>query len=138
MDSVVLVMEPLTREMIAGGATMVAGLDAAGFPPRSAFWVWRTETPQWVLYLVFPEDLGARSLDVSIECTRLSQNNPAFEESWNADYQPMYGESKPFGNLIAALRTNDERPGPDGKPVRVRSVFGKDVFIDFALIYRLD
>ncbi len=55
MDQEIVVKDPLTKEMIDAGVSLVIALDAQGWPVTAAFWFFLPQSGRWRLVIASPE-----------------------------------------------------------------------------------
>ena len=133
MAETILVMEPLTAEMVSVGASFVEALDESGVVVKAALWLFDPETIGWKLVIGSPElpvvgpaPLYRKAIGVLDRLGRpepLGFNNITILDTKNPIFQAI------------ATRINT---GPGISGIRVRGDTINGVHFADAYIYRVD
>ena len=130
----VVVKEALTPQMIAAGAELTRRLDDAGFDLVASFWLYTSESNQWLLVLASPYATAAGPIKAYRRIREVLYNSAT-----ELDIPMMLWDTTVREHndpLVTALRTGlKPRKHVEGR--RVTGSIVNDQFIEDAYVYRV-
>ncbi len=131
MADEVLVKDPLTAEMIAGGEELTNRLVEAGWSVVAAFWLFSTESVRWNLAFGIGEVPERGSLEVysAIQADLAARPLSGVAFSEIMVLQPRHP-------LVERLHDYAAKSG-DTSPIRIKQAVIDSTFIEDVLVYRV-